>query len=605
MKKRCLLLICLVILLSSSVAGAESVSKYEVDYVGDLSEGLAVFGLWRGEWDYGYIDNKANVIIKPQYQDARDFISGVAAVGVKTGNKPIKYGYIKKDGTYLIKPRFDEARDFHTIPGTKTEVAIVGIGEDKNTRKYGFVKKDGSYLVEPQFDYVAEYTNLPETGYTNVYNIVDGKELYGALNSKGRLVIDTKYTYVSPGKYDVALGYIVTNNDYKHGLYDIKRDKILDPVYSSVLVMDDGVRLSIGNDYREKSGYYLHDGTLIEPKYDALLHWDSREVLCKIQLDNKYGLLGKNGTEILEPVYDEVRDLGTWQYAEKDGKTILITKDGEIINDMVFDSVGHLSYFNLLEVKVNGKTGLLDLGTYKYLVEPIYDEIYAIKDGYMVVKQNGKEGVLDRRGRVVLEPVYDYIYRNYYTSQIRIKNPDGSYSYQDDKSKPPVVKVKKDGKEYFLNNDFTPMTDSKGNAIGDYDTIGSFERGMARVTKDGKIGYVREDMTYIVEPVWDSAYQHFEIIDGSFVYYDYFDIKKDDKWGVAFMDGSVIKPVSEIGKNYYHLDVTFNDGGSTLEYFLVSDKFLRNHYFKRIWEVSDYPAAPKGYYNDKIQKQIE
>lgn len=448
MKKRCLLLICLVILLSSSVAGAESVSKYEVDYVGDLSEGLAVFGLWRGEWDYGYIDNKANVIIKPQYQDARDFISGVAAVGVKTGNKPIKYGYIKKDGTYLIKPRFDEARDFHTIPGTKTEVAIVGIGEDKNTRKYGFVKKDGSYLVEPQFDYVAEYTNFPETGYTNVYNIVDGKELYGALNSKGRLVIDTKYTYVSPGKYDVALGYIVTNNDYKHGLYDIKRDKILDPVYSSVLVMDDGVRLSIGNDYREKSGYYLHDGTLIEPKYDALLHWDSREVLCKIQLDNKYGLLGKNGTEILEPVYDEVRDLGTWQYAEKDGKTILITKDG-------------------------------------------------------------------------------------------------------------------------------------------------------------KIGYVREDMTYIVEPVWDSAYQHFEIIDGSFVYYDYFDIKKDDKWGVVFMDGSVIKPVSEIGKNYYHLDVTFNDGGSTLEYFLVSDKFLRNHYFKRIWEVSDYPAAPKGYYNDKIQKQIE
>lgn len=548
MKKISLLLIsCLVLSLSSSAGGASAASKYEVDYVGDLSEDMAVFGLWRGEWDYGYINNKAKVIIKPQYQDAGDFICGVASVGVKSSDKAIKYGYIKKDGSYLIKPKFDEAGYFHKIPGTNTEVAIVGIGEEKSTRKYGFVKKDGSYLVEPQFDYVSEYTNINSSagGFTNVYNIVDGKERFGILNSKGKLIIDTKYSYASVHELDVASGYILINNDYLFGFYDIKRDKLFDPVYSTVTFYDNGVKFSKVIDYREKYGYYLNNGTMVEPKYDALSHWDSQAVLCKTQLNNKYGLLGKNGTEILEPIYDKIRDLGTWQYAEIDGKTILITKDGEIVNDMKFDSAGHLSYFNLLNVKVNGKTGLLDLSTYEYLVEPIYDEIYAIEDGFMEVKLDGKEGILDRRGRVVLEPVYDYIYRNYYTSQIQIKNSDGSYSYQYDKSKPPVVKVKKDGKEYFLNNDFTPMTDSKGKDKGSFDTIGAFERGIARVTKDGKIGYVREDLTYIVEPIWDSAYQHFDIIDGNQVYYDYFDIKMGDKWGVAFMDGTVIKPVSE------------------------------------------------------------
>lgn len=611
MKRLSLLLIsCLVLSICSSAAGAEAASKYEVDYVGDLSEGLAVFGLWRGEWDYGYIDNKAKVILKPQFQEAGDFKCGAAAVGVQSSGKPIKYGYINKDGSYLIKLRFDEAREFHKIPGTDTEVAIVGIGEEKDTRKYGFIKKDGTYLVEPQFDHVTEYSNSNSSagGFTNVYNIVDGKELYGILNPRGKLVIDTKYSYVSIHEFDVASGYILINNNYLFGFYDIKRDKLFDPVYSSVVYLNDGLKLTKAIDNREKSGYYLNNGTMIEPKYDALSHWDSQAVLCKTQLNYKYGLLGKDGTEILEPIYDEIRDLGTWQYAEMDGKTILITKDGGIVNDMRFDTVGHLSYFNLLKVKVNGKTGLLNLGNYEYLVEPIYDEIYSIEDGFMEVKLNGKEGVLDRRGRVILEPVYDYIYRDYYTSQIKIKNPDGSYRHQDDTSKPPVVKVKKDGKEYFLNNDFTPMTDSKGGAVGDFDSIGVFDGGIARVTKDGKIGYVREDLTYIVEPVWDSANRHYDFIEGNQVYYDYFDIKKDDKWGVVFMDGSVIRPVSEerckIGED---IAVVRVDG--KYRYMNKNNKYINNEEYVMAEPFSEgaglaYMEFLECYFVDKSGKRV-
>lgn len=125
---------------------------------------------------------------------------------------------------------------------------------------------------------------------------------------------------------------------------------------------------------------------------------------------------------------------------------------------------------------------------------------------------NGKEGIIDRNGKVLLGPVYDYIYTNYYISQIKTvtENADGtkSYSYVNDKSKPPVVKVKKDGKEFFLNSDFTPMNNNKSSAVSDYDTIYMFEAGAAMVTKGGKVGFVGEDFSYIVKPVWDSAFRY-------------------------------------------------------------------------------------------------
>ncbi len=548
MKKLGLLLItCFILTLCSTSINANAAQKPAYDFIGKFSEGLAVAGIYSGEWEYGFIDTKANTKIKPQFRDARDFVSGAAGVGVIEAGKKIKYGFINKEGAYIIKPKFDEVRDFHKIPKTNIEVAVVGVGEDKATRKYGFVKKDGTYLATPQFDYVQEYSNQGSScDFTVVFNRVNGEESYGVLDSKGRLVVDAKYRFISVSNYDVDLGYIrIDGKELLNGFYDIKKDKVIEPVFSSILIFEEGVKTFQKVNGKELSGFYFNNGAVVEPKYDWLHHWDSNKVLYKTELNGKFGLLGRSGKEVLKTIYDEIRDLGEWQYAVLDGKTVLITKDGEILDDKGFDSVGHLSMFGLLQVKVDGKMGLLDIESNKLLVEPIYDDIYPFQDGYARVKQNGKEGILDRNGKVILEPVYDYIYPNYYLTQIKTKNPDGSYSHKDDKSKPPVVKVKKDGKEFYLNNDFTPMKADKTSAAGDFDSIGVFEDGLARVTKGDKVGYVREDLSYVVRAVWDSAFRGSIQVDGKEVKLDYFHIKKGEKWGIAFMDGSVIEPVSE------------------------------------------------------------
>lgn len=584
---RFLLFSCILLSLFLTAVSAKDAQKIMYDYIDRYSEGLAVAGIWSGEWDYGYIDSKAKVQIKPQFKDARAFVSGAASVGTYDSHKKIKYGFINKDGSFIIKPGFDETKDFQKIPNTKTEVAIVGLGDEKSTRKYGLVKKDGSYLATPQFNYIEGYSNQNYScEFTVVYNKVDGKDFYGVLDSRGKLVVDTKYSFISISDLDVKNGFIVIDNNSLHGFYDIKNNKVIEPVFSSVLVLEEGVNIFNKIDGKELEGVYLNNGTMVEPKYDRLHYWNTEKVLYKTELNGKYGLLGRDGSEVLEPAYDEVRDLGDWQYAELNGKTRLITKDGKFINDTEFDTVGHLSMFNLLVVKVNGKTGLLDIESNKYLVEPLYDEIYYFEDGYAKVKLNGKEGIIDRKGKVILEPVYDYIYTKYYITKIKVKKPDGSYSYADDKSKPPVVKVKKDGKESYLSSDFTLAKGDKNSAVGDFDSIGDFEDGLARVTKGDKVGYVKEDLTYVVRAVWDSAFRTSRTVNGKEEYYDYFHIKKGEKWGIAFMDGSVIEPVSEtmcsVGDN---IAAALING--KWRYINKSNKFLNNEEYLYAYAFSE------------------
>lgn len=70
---------------------------------GMFSEGYAAV-LIDKKW--GYIDAKGMLVIKPQFDFARQFSEGLAAV------RSIKWGYIDKKGTMVIDQRFDEAGPF-------------------------------------------------------------------------------------------------------------------------------------------------------------------------------------------------------------------------------------------------------------------------------------------------------------------------------------------------------------------------------------------------------------------------------------------------------------------------------------------------------------
>ena len=60
---------------------------------------------------------------------------------------PNKFGYIDKTGKWVIKPIYDDAKDF-----------INGVAIVKTNRGYGAINKSGEIVVEPKY-YDYEYRN--------------------------------------------------------------------------------------------------------------------------------------------------------------------------------------------------------------------------------------------------------------------------------------------------------------------------------------------------------------------------------------------------------------------------------------------------------------
>ncbi len=137
--------------------------------VGYFSDGLA----WAKDGELlGYINNKGEWIIKPQFTSGKEFdkTSGMARVkngekwcyvnksgemmymtdtdtwgdfseGLANGKKGDKRGFFDKKGTWVIQPQFDGVRDF------KNGYAAAKMGD-----KWGLIDKQGKWVLQPQYD---------------------------------------------------------------------------------------------------------------------------------------------------------------------------------------------------------------------------------------------------------------------------------------------------------------------------------------------------------------------------------------------------------------------------------------------------------------------
>jgi len=61
---------------------------------------------------YGFINPKGRLAIRTQFDDARNFSEGLAAVMIMYGGSDRKWGYIDRAGSFVIPARFEYASDF-------------------------------------------------------------------------------------------------------------------------------------------------------------------------------------------------------------------------------------------------------------------------------------------------------------------------------------------------------------------------------------------------------------------------------------------------------------------------------------------------------------
>jgi len=91
---------------------------------------------------YGYADEKGNIAIKPQYEKAKDFSEGLAAVQVLVGQN-LKWGFIDTKGKMVVPATYN------LQPGRFSDgLATVRIGDADYDFEMAYIDKTGKRVIE-------------------------------------------------------------------------------------------------------------------------------------------------------------------------------------------------------------------------------------------------------------------------------------------------------------------------------------------------------------------------------------------------------------------------------------------------------------------------
>lgn len=185
------------------------------------------------------------------------------------------------------------------------------------------------------------------------------------------------------------------------------------------------INITIGN---IKKGYKVEK--VSKEKYFLLVH------------ENKTGVIDETGEIIIKPEYYDLHIPNPskpvfvcyYNYNEETGKsstkvvndkgTEIFAKYAEIETISLNGIETTMPYEkNLLKYKQNGKWGLIDLNG-NIVVKPEYEEIEGLscKEGELLVKKDGKYGVINNKGVELIKNKYDYISGDeYYTENKNYK----------------------------------------------------------------------------------------------------------------------------------------------------------------------------------------
>ena len=265
-----------------------------------------------------------------------------------------------------------------------------------------------------------------------------------------------------------------------------------------------------------------------------------------INVDNRVGVIDRNGNVVIEPNYDVVQipnpsrpvfvcmsnyNTETQEYETKvlnDRKEQILT-GYESVQAIPAETTADGVPFEktVLKYKKDGKYGLINLDG-KEITDAIYNDISAVKykEGMLLVEQDGKYGVININGVQVIKTEYDNIaVDNYY---------DVNTKYQ--KTGFIVCKTEENGYRYgYINYKGDKVLDTEYTEIERISEIEDDNNIYLVAYRDGQAGLLRNKSNIL-------EYEYEEITYNA--YNDVFVIQRNGKQGVVDREGNVkIEPL--------------------------------------------------------------
>lgn len=333
-------------------------------YISIFAENLYLF---KYNNKYGYINDKKEVVIKPQYDFANDFYSDYAIVGFINEKGKHFYSLINKKNEHI-----------------KTDLI-------KNDRVF-LVSDNLFYISSERVLYFADLEKCVKVYDFESERIYSGKPYnIGVFYEKGAGFLSTKnifykikgdWNYIYPMHNDLAFA---KGTDASQVLIDIEGNVVIKDVFDCASEFSEGfMSISTKND----SGYINNKGEYIihcsfEPNFHEFyppgINYPFREGIAIPQVNYKiYKMYDNKGKEIMS----ETR-----------------------LNYCSYCSNGLI----LCQKEENGKFGYLNKKG-KQEINFIFDSASDFYNGYAQVVYQGKDGVIDKKGNLYFSE--DIINRN-------------------------------------------------------------------------------------------------------------------------------------------------------------------------------------------------
>ena len=375
--------------------------------------------------------------------------------------------------------------------------------------------------------------------------------------------------------------FIITKNKLK-GVYSVKGEEVIPMKYNRME--------AFGNFFWKvflngKQGIYTFDGKKVLPtKYEEIIYlyrdWNLDPDFV-VKEKGKYGMFNAKGECMIQPEYDEVKYADQHQifikgnekgYLMKHKQTLIkgITIKDKITNWIKQNGDSRSINYFIFEDK-NGKIGLLDIEG-NVLVNPQYESMapyYNISSGttdYLVVQHNSLYGVISLSNEVITPLKYKSYSNIYIRDHITLEDEEGYmlYSLKDNsifhslhfdhirESSGPYALIKKEGKAAFLNK----VTLELVFPFKYEDISESTEDSLFTVSLNGKYGLVdKTDKVFIPciydEPLYPSCGNKFVV-------------KKDYQYGIVNLKNEIIygmipHPIIAYSDSFQIMDISRNN----------------------------------------------
>jgi hypothetical protein len=399
----------------------------------------------------------------------------------------------KKVGNDIFSTEF--SREISNLQGSSnnyyTDLFDRSMFSKKDSLKYGFINSKGEEVIKSKYTYASNFYN----GKSNIIK----DSITGLLLKNGDEKMFPEYNATFWYMDDLGLAI----KDKKYGFID-KKGKIIIPLeYEDAFPFHNGYASVKENDkwnYVDKNGKKVFSDSLTF-SYRPILKNNAIFMLENNEVEKNKSMITENGSRTFIEFLNK-----TGHIQLKEG---LINTNGNILINPIYDEISGYFQNGYMRVRNNGKTGIIDEEG-KIVIPIEYEDISDLKDGVFLAKKSSKCGMIDIKEQIVIP--FEYSKIRHFSEGLALVLIDGKAGYINEK------------------NEIIIETQYKFNFMGD------FNNGLASVRKNKKYGYINTKNKIIIPIIYDKAlaFKEKQAI-----------VKKDEMSFIINSKGKVIKNISK------------------------------------------------------------